>query len=87
MIGSLVGGQLEGSLAVVGVFLLDVFAGPGMAADPPPWAISRKAADVLIAAASGGGSPSGDWIKLAAVMAAAVLAAFGVFVLSARRRT
>lgn len=87
VIGSLVGGQLEGSLAVAGVFLLDVFAGPGMSADPPPWAISRKAADVLIAAASGSVSPDGDWIKLATVMAAAVLAAFGVFVMSARRRT
>lgn len=86
VIGSLVAGQLEGSLAVAGVFLLDAFSGPGVAGDPAPWAISRKAADLLIAAASGGGSPGDDWVEVAAVMAAAVLVAFGVFVLSARSR-
>ena len=87
VVGSLLNGQLEGSLAVAGVFLLDAFAGPGMSADPAPWAISRKAADVLISAASGGGSPDGDWLKLAGVVAVALGTAFAVFALSARPRT
>lgn len=86
VIGSLVQGQLEGSLAVAGVFLLDVFAGPGMSSEPPPWAFSRKAADVLIAAASGTPSESGDWTRLALVVGTALLAAVGVFVASARSR-
>ena len=87
VIGSLLSGQLEGSLAVAGVFLLDAFAGPGMSADPAPWAISRKAADVLISAASGTGSTDGDWLKLAVVVVAALGTAFAVFALSARPRT
>jgi hypothetical protein len=81
------GAQLEGSLLVVFVFMLDVFAGPGMSSSAAPWSISRKAADVLIAAATGAASPSSDWIKLVSVSAAALLAAFAVFVVAARRRT
>ena len=53
-----------GSLLVVFVFLLDAFAGPGMTGgSAPPWAISQKAADVLIAAGLGTGSPTGDWVS------------------------
>ena len=50
LVGSLVRAPLEGSLLVVFVFLLDAFAGPGMSGSPPPWAVSQKAADILIAA-------------------------------------
>jgi hypothetical protein len=52
----------------------------------PPWAVSQKAADVLIAAAMGTGSPTGDWVKLIFVTAGALVAAFLVFVASARSR-
>lgn len=87
LIGSVVTAPLEGSLLVVFVFLLDAFAGPGMTGGSPPvWAVSRKAADILIAAGMGTGSPTGDWVKLALVAAGALLAAFLVFVTSARSR-
>jgi hypothetical protein len=88
LVGSLITAPLEGSLLVVFVFLLDAFAGPGMTGgSPPPWAISQTAADVRIAAASGNRSPAGDWIGLALVTASALVAAFLVFVASARSRS
>ena len=87
LIGSVVAAPLEGSLLVTFVFLLDAFAGPGMSGDPPVWSISQKAADVIIAAGIGTGTPTGDWVRLGLVVAAALLAAFAVFVVSARRRS
>ena len=85
--GCLVRGQLEGSLAVAFIFLLDVFSGPGMTeGDGSPLSISRSAADVLIAAAIGEGSPADDWIELAAWAGGALLVALAAFVLSARGR-
>ena len=60
LVGSIISAPLEGSLVVVFVFLLDAFAGPGMSGSPPPWAISQHAADILIAAGMGTGSPTGD---------------------------
>jgi hypothetical protein len=88
LVGSLVSAPLEGSLLVVFVFLLDAFAGPGMTGgSPPPWAISQKAADVVIAGATGAGSPAGDWIGLVLVTAGALVAAFLVFIASARSRS
>jgi len=86
LIGALVSAPLEGSLLVVFVFMLDVFSGPGMAEHASPLSISRKAADVLIAAGTGSGSPTGDWIKLLAVVATALALAFAAFVYSARSR-
>jgi hypothetical protein len=82
-----VSAPLEGSLLVVFVFLLDAFAGPGMTGgSAPPWAISQKAADILIAAGTGTGSPAADWAYLALVTVGALLAAFLVFVALARSR-
>ena len=87
LIGSVVSAPLEGSLLVVFVFLLDAFAGPGMTGgSAPPWAVSQKAADILISAGMGTASPSGDWLKVAFVTGGALAAAFFVFVASARRR-
>lgn len=87
VIGSAISAPLEGSLLVVLVFLLDAFAGPGMSGgSPPPWAVSQKAADVLIAAGTGTGSSAADWAAVAFVTGAALLAAFAVFVASARSR-
>ena len=88
LIGCIVRGQLEGSLAVAFIFLLDVFSGPGMTeGDGSPLSISRSAADVLIAAAIGEGSPAGEWIELGAWAGGALLIALLAFVLSARGRT
>ena len=86
LVGSIISAPLEGSLVVVFVFLLDAFAGPGMSGSPPPWAISRHAADILIAAGMGTGSPTGDWVKLVLVTISGLVAAFGVFIVSARSR-
>ena len=87
LVGSLVSSPLEGSLLVVFVFLLDAFAGPGMTgSSAPPWAVSQKAADILIAAGMGNGSPGADWIRFALVTVGGLAAAFLVFVVSARSR-
>ena len=87
LVGSLIAAPLEGSLLVVFVFLLDAFAGPGMSGGAaPPWAVSQKAADILIAAGAGTGSPTADWIGVVAVSAGALVAAFLVFVAAARSR-
>jgi hypothetical protein len=87
LVGSVIRSPLEGSLAVVFVFLLDVFSGPGMSETASPWSFSRKAADLLIAAGTGTGSPAADWLKLGAVVTAALAASLLVFVWSARSRT
>jgi hypothetical protein len=87
LIGSLVAGPLEGSLAVAFIFLLDVFSGPGMTeGDGSPLTISRSAADVLLAAAVGDGSPAGGWIELGAWAVGSLAVATTSFVLSARSR-
>ena len=87
LVGSLVTAPLEGSLLVVFTFLLDTFSGPGMTGGaPPPWAVSQKAADILIAAGMGTGSPTGDWVSIALVTCGALAAAFLVFVAAARSR-
>ena len=87
LVGSVISDPLEGSLIVVFIFILDVFSGPGMSSGAAPWAISRKAADVLIAAGLGHNSSPADWLALGLSTAAALTAAFCVFVLSARRRS
>lgn len=86
LVGALVSTPLEGSLAVVFVFLLDVFSGPGMAARAAPYSISREAADTLIAAGQGHASPATDWFTLAAVVVLAMTASFAAFAFSARSR-
>ncbi len=86
LVGSIVTAPLEGSLVVVFVFLLDAFAGPGMSGSAPLWAVSRSAADVLIAAGLGRSTAADDWLELVLVTAGALAVAFGVFVASARSR-
>jgi hypothetical protein len=87
LIGCFVRGELEGSLAVAFIFLLDVFSGPGMTeGDGSPLSVSRSAADVLLAAATGNGSPTGEWVELAAWTLGALALAGAAFVLSARSR-
>lgn len=87
LVGSVVSGPLEGSLLVAFVFLLDAFSGPGMASDPPPWAVSQNAAQVLIAAGGGAESPQGDWLALIATVVISLAAALTVFVLASRSRS
>lgn len=86
VIGSLISAPLEGSLAVGFVFLLDVFSGPGMAEQAAPYSLSRKPADILIAAGLGHGSPTQDWLKLGAVVATALAVSLAAFAWTARSR-
>jgi len=86
-VGSIVSDPLAGSLIVSFIFLLDVFSGPGMSGTAAPWAISRYAGQVLIAAGVGMPSSTTDWIGLLTTTTLALSCAFGVFVLTARRRS
>jgi len=89
LVGSFVSGALEGSLTVAFIFLIDAFSGPGMsdsggvAAAMP----TRKAADLLIDAGAGSGSPVGDWIAVGLTALGALLLATAAFWLSARPRS
>lgn len=87
LIGALIASPLEGSLAVAFIFILDVFSGPGMTeGEGSPLSVSRSAGDVLIAAAIGGRSSTGDWLELAAWVGGSLALASFVFARSARSR-
>jgi hypothetical protein len=89
-IGVLIQDQLAGSLAVVFIFILDVFSGPGMA--PPASGMarlltpSRAAGELLLRAGAGLSSPVGDWRQAGLSVVIATAFALGVFWLSARSR-
>ncbi|MGK2877604.1 MAG: hypothetical protein ACSLFF_03355 [Solirubrobacterales bacterium] len=89
-IGVLVGSTglpaLEGSLVVTFVFLLDAFAGPAMSGDAPPWAVSKYATNLMIAAALGTNVSGSQWRGAAVVAGLSLVAAFAAFSVSARRR-
>jgi hypothetical protein len=71
------------------IFLIDAFSGPGMSGSRGLAQLmpTRKAADVLIDAGAGQGSPGGDWIAVGLTTLAALLLAAGAFWLSARPRS
>ena len=89
LVGSFLSDPLEGSLTVAFIFLIDAFSGPGMSGSGGVAQLmpTRKAADVLLAAGSGQGSPSGDWIAVGLTALGALLLAAGAFWLSARPRS
>lgn len=88
LIGSFVSGPLEGSMTVALIFLVDIFSGPGMtdsggiAAALP----TRQAAELLIAAGAGRGSPTGDWLVVALTAIGSLTIAFAAFWWAARPR-
>lgn len=88
LIGALVKGTLEGSLLVVLVFALDVFSGPAMTSGGGLTTLTptRDAAELLIAAGAGMGSPGSDWIAVTTTAAGALAVALGAFWVSARSR-
>lgn len=88
LVGSVVSGPLEGSLTVAFIFLIDAFSGPGMSGSGGLAQVmpTRKAADVLIAAGAGEGSPVGDWIAVILTAFGSLLIAAGAFWLAARPR-
>lgn len=88
LIGAFVKGLLEGSLLVVLVFSLDVFSGPAMTSNGglANFTPTRDAANLLIAAGAGQGSPAGDWIGAAVVATGGLAVALLAFWISARSR-
>jgi len=89
LIGALVSGALEGSLLVMLVFSLDAFSGPQMtsAGGIGSFTPTQQAANLLIAAGGGHGSPGADWIGVSAVTIGALAVALAAFWLAARTRT
>ena len=90
LIGAFVTSPLEGSLLLMLVFALDAFSGPQMtssAAGPGALTPTRRAADLLIAAGGGHGSPDADWFGVAAVVVASLVVALAAFWFAARTRS
>ena len=90
LIGALVSAPLEGSLLVILVFSVDAFSGPQMTSAGGVGAFftpTRHAANLLIAAGGGQGSPGADWLGVAAVAFGALAVALAAFWLAARTRS
>jgi hypothetical protein len=87
LIGTLVRDPLSGSLLVVLVFAVDAFTTPEMTSNGNLAVTpSRDAANLLIAAAGGQGSPASDWIGAGAVALVGIAVALVAFWLAARKR-
>jgi hypothetical protein len=87
LIGAFVKGALEGSLLIVFLFSVDAFSSPEMTSNGSfAWTPTRSAANLLIAAGGGQGSPGADWLGMAAVAAGSIAVALGAFWFAARTR-
>lgn len=87
LIGAFVTGELEGSLLVLMLFSLDAFASPEMTSGGAfAWTPTRKAAELLIAAGGGQGSPRADWLGMTIVALGALVVALTAFWAAARTR-
>lgn len=87
LVGAFVSGALEGSLLVLLLFSVDAFTSPEMtSSDPFAWTPTRSAAELLIAAGGGKGSPGADWLGMTAVAVGALAIALGAFWMAARTR-
>ena len=88
VIGAFVKGALEGSLLVLMLFSLDAFTSPEMTSSSVfAWTPTRKAAELLIAAGGGQGSPSADWLGMALVAIGSMAVALTAFWTAARTRS
>lgn len=89
LIGSFVSGQLEGSLTVALIFLVDIFSGPGMTDSGGIAAVlpTRQTAELLIAAGAGQGSPTEDWLVVGLTAIGSLAVAFVAFWWAARPRS
>ena len=88
LIGAFVKGALEGSLIVLLLFSVDAFTNPEMTSSTPfAWTPTRSAAELLIAAGGGQGSPGADWLGMAAVAAGSLAVALAAFWAAARARS
>jgi hypothetical protein len=89
LVGAFVTAPLEGSLLVTLVWALDVMSGPQMTSATGRLGAltpTRDAANLLVAAGGGRGSPSADWLGVAAFTAGSLAVALGAFWLAARTR-
>ena len=87
LIGVLVRDPLSGSLLVVLVFAVDAFTTPQMTSNTALAVTpSQDAANLLIAAGGGQGSPTSDWIGAGAVALVGLAVASLAFWFAARRR-
>ena len=88
LIGAFVRAPLEGSLLVLLLFSVDAFSSPQMTSQGSlAWTPTRDAANLLIAAGGGQGSPSADWVGMAVVALGALLVALAAFWFAARMRS
>jgi hypothetical protein len=88
LVGAILTAPLEGSLLVILVFAIDAFSGPQMTSSGLlSYTPTRDAAELLIAAGGGQGSPAADWLAMAAVAAGALAIALAAFWLAARTRS
>jgi hypothetical protein len=88
LIGAFVKGALEGSLFVLLLFSVDAFTSPEMTSSSPfAWTPTRKAAELLIAAGGGHGSPGADWLGMAFVAVGSLAVALTAFWTAARVRS
>ncbi len=86
LIGAFVHDPLSGSLLVMLVFSLDAFTGPQMTSSQIlGYTPTRDAANILIAAGAGQGSPASDWIGALAVAVGGIAIALAAFWLAARK--
>jgi hypothetical protein len=87
LIGAFIRAPLEGSLLIVLVFALDAFSSPEMTSSNAfSFTPTRDSASLLVAAGGAHGSPSADWLGMAAVATAALVIAFAAFWMAARSR-
>jgi hypothetical protein len=90
LVGALVTEPLAGSLLVLAVFSIDAFSGPQMTGATSAiggYMPTYHAANLLIAAGGGHGSPADDWRGVAAIALAATGVALAAFWLAARTRS
>ncbi len=88
VVGAFVTAPLEGSLLVMLVWSLDALSGPQMTSSGEGLLTpTRDAANLLIAAAAGQGSPEVDWLHVVGLTGVAVAAALAAFWLVARTRS
>ena len=89
LIGAVITAPLEGSLLVILAWSLDVMSGPQMTSATGrlgAFTPTRDAANLLIAAGGGHGSPSADWLGVASWVLGSLAVALAAFWLAARTR-
>ncbi len=89
VVGAFVSDPLAGSLLVLVVFSIDAFSGPQMTSATSgigTYLPTYHAANLLIAAGGGHGSPAADWRGVAAIALGAMAIALAAFWLAARTR-